>query len=485
MIRAFERRMVALAVVVVGLGFLAVVVGLLLFASSLYVGTLMRDESDVLSDARAVLLSGGSPSDARRGADLLAQRFFRPRMRITVLDGRHRVQIFRSPGTTTPTIAEQDVAADPSTDYLPSSLVGRLTMASATLAGLHALRASIGPLLVVARVDPPALVADFWRVAPLLGAALLIAIALAYVLARLVVHEALRPLADVASALERFAAGDLTPRAIIGHESHQLGSLTKAYNDAIAQLQAAFGERDRAHAAMRQFISDAAHQLRTPLTVVRGFIGVLQHGDLRAPSDRERILATMNNQCLLMGSMVEKLIILDRWEQPGAGPAEPIDVAQLVSDVVAPIAESVPEREVRLQVAPRSALARIDPSDCSYALTNLLENALKYAAEGPIDVALDADAERIRVTVSDRGPGMTPEEAEHAFDRFYRGALHRDVAGSGLGLAIARRAVERARGSLTLETAPGRGSRFTIDLPRHPQPLAPVGTNGVGAEHRP
>jgi signal transduction histidine kinase len=72
----------------------------------------------------------------------------------------------------------------------------------------------------------------------------------------------------------------------------------------------------------------------------------------------------------------------------------------------------------------------------------------------------------VRIAVADHGPGMSPDEERHAFDRFFRGPLHRAVAGSGLGLAIARRAIERANGTLDLETAPGRGSRFTIELPR-------------------
>jgi signal transduction histidine kinase len=475
MIASFERRMAIVSAVVIGGGFVAIVIAITVLASAFYVGTLMRDEQDVVSEARTILTNGGLPADARRGGDILVDHFFRPQMRITVLDGTYRVQIYRAPSSVTmPSMTVQNLRNSVADDGGPeaNSFLGRSTTALATVLGLHPERAQIGPLNVIVRVDPATLVADFWRVFPLIGIALVVAIGFAIALGRVLVHQALRPLNDVTAALERFALGDLTPHAITAHEGHRLSNLAKAYNGAIAQVQAAFAERDGAHAAMRQFLCDAGHQLRTPLTVVRGFIGILQKGALHDPADGERILQRMNAQCLLMGAMIDKLMLLEQWDNAPDVPAEPIDVVQLLEDVVAPIAESVPSRVVHLDLPQASALARIDPSDFTHALTNLLENALKYAPDAPITVALSVDAERIRIAVSDEGPGMTPAEAEHAFDRFFRGALHRDVAGSGLGLAIARRAVERANGTLSLETAPGRGSCFTIVLPRSPYGLS-------------
>ena len=228
-------------------------------------------------------------------------------------------------------------------------------------------------------------------------------------------------------------------------------------------MERAFGERDRANAAMRQFIADAGHQLRTPLTVVRGFIAILRKGELRTPEDRERILETMNRQSQIMGSLIEKLMLLERWEDDvGRSAPEAIDVARLVGDVVAPIAESNPGRGV-LVTAPDVGLAAIDPIELTHALTNLVDNALKYTS-GTIDVAVRRERERIVIEIADEGPGMTAEDVRHAFDRFFRGP-RRDVDGSGLGLSIARRAIERAGGSISLASSPATGSRFTIVLP--------------------
>ncbi len=465
MTSSFERRLTIVSALVVGGGFFAIVVALALFAFSVYIGSLNRDVHDAVVDVRNVLAQRGSaPRDAQSAARLLTKQLFSPQMRISLLDQRRRVEIFRRSSTLPYTVV---VAGrnDVTRDFPVNTTAARSTMALATLFGLSAERTALGPLLVVVRVQESALVRGVVQMLPMLGVALLGAVVLSIAFGRVLVLQALRPLNDVTAALERFAAGDLTPRVIPAHADHQLQHLTRAYNGAVARMQQAFGERDQAHGAMRQFMSDAGHQLRTPLTVIRGFIGVLLRGDLRTPADQADILATMNRQCVLMGSLIEKLILLDAWQHTGRdAAAELVDVSQLVEDTVLPIAEARPDRAVTLDVGP-GAMAHIDPIGCSHALTNLVDNAMKYAPESPIDVRLRFDPNFIRIEVADRGPGMSAEETLHIFDRFYRGPLHRDVPGSGLGLPIARSAIERAGGTLVVESSPGAGARFVISLP--------------------
>jgi signal transduction histidine kinase len=169
----------------------------------------------------------------------------------------------------------------------------------------------------------------------------------------------------------------------------------------------------------------------------------------------------MNRQSLLMGTMIDRLMLLDRWEH-STSDARPIDVSQLVEDVVTPISEAAAPRHVRLDVAP-GALAAIDPSELGHAVTNLLDNALKYTG-GSVDVRVRQSPAQVEIEVADEGPGMAPRELAHAFDRFYRGETRRNVEGSGLGLSIAKAAVERARGTLRVQSGPA-GTRFTIALP--------------------
>jgi two-component system, OmpR family, sensor kinase len=271
----------------------------------------------------------------------------------------------------------------------------------------------------------------------------------------------MRPLDDVTSALSRFASGDLTPHLIAADERQELGLLAAAYNGAIEQMERAFAARDRANASMRQFIADAGHQLRTPLTVVQGFIAILRRGGIDSPPEREHILDTMNDQSRIMGALIDKLILLERWEGVEA-PATPIDVGRLVADLVSPIADAHPERQFAISTE-SGVLAAIDPTELGYVVTNLADNAVKYG-EGAIDVSVHARDSKAVIEVADHGPGIPSTDGARVFDRFYRGT-QRDVAGSGLGLAIVKRAVERAHGTVVLESSPA-GSRFIVELPR-------------------
>ena len=137
------------------------------------------------------------------------------------------------------------------------------------------------------------------------------------------------------------------------------------------------------------FIADAGHQLRTPLTVVQGFIAILRRGGIESAPDRDRILQTMNDQSRIMGALIDKLILLERWEGvQAAAAAAPIDVGTLVADLLSPIADAHPERHFDVS-AQSGVLAAIDPTELGYVVTNLADNAVKYG-EGDIDVRVSA-----------------------------------------------------------------------------------------------
>jgi signal transduction histidine kinase len=465
--RSFSQRLVFLSTLAISGALASLIAVGALFVFHAYVGTLRAATADTLDDIRAWVANNAETSEARRLA--VAPRFFQPELVVIALDATHRVEVRERRDAAIQqrlSNVEIDVRArnDPSLDTPPSSAFARLTMALGTLFGLAPARAQFGPVLVIVRANETRLVQTVGRFAPAFTLAELSAMLIGFAIARLLARKALEPLVDVTRALERFAAGDLTPQPILADSKHQLGSLAHAYNGAIEQMSRAFAERERAQASMRQFITDAGHQLRTPLTVIRGFIAILRKGELRGPEDRERILATMNRQSLLMASLVDKLILLERWERSErVPPAEAIDVSQLVEDVVVPIAEAQPAREVRLAIE-HGAYAAIDPSDLTHAVTNLVDNALKYTS-GRVEVRVCVAGDRIALEIVDEGPGMTPDEILHAFDRFYRGAGRRDIDGTGLGLAIAKSAVERVGGSIAVESSPERGSRFTIVLP--------------------
>ena len=290
---------------------------------------------------------------------------------------------------------------------------------------------------------------------------------LAWGLARYVTGQALRPLVEVTSALEKLAQGDFSPRVIAGSEHGEFRELTVAYNAAAAHVSAAFEERRRTEAEMRQFVADAGHELRTPLTVVMGYIDVLQKGAVRDPQLSARIFETMTSESRRMRRSIDKLIVLARLERPVAPAAKTIDLAEVAGKVVESYKPLVEASRIRLEAQPGS-LVCADESELHEAIANLLENALKYAPASPVDVSVSPSDGSVIMRVADKGPGLTPEEQARIFDRFYRGA-DRDVDGSGLGLAIAKRVVERANGTIDVDSAPGTGTRFTIRLPSVPK----------------
>jgi two-component system OmpR family sensor kinase len=455
------RRIQTLAAVETSLVLVAVLVAGALLAFGFYIRTLSNELSGTMAQLQASL-AHKSVANARDAGDFAASLLLGTGSEIVFLDANTRVTVYRLHRTDArPTVTEH-LRGDLSGDPRASGPLARVALGLATAFGLQSLFAHVGNLYIIVKSNDATLVATVRAFTLPLAIALIVAIACGTLIARVLTRQVVRPLDDVTAALQRFASGDLTPQLIAADERHELGGLAVAYNGAIEQMERAFAGRDRANASMRQFIADAGHQLRTPLTVVQGFIAILRRGGFESPSDREHILDTMNDQSRIMGSLIDKLILLERWESPEASASvAPIDVGTLVADLVAPIADAHPERRFAL-TAPSGILAAIDPTELGYVVTNLTDNAVKYG-EGEIEVRVAARDSAAVIEVADHGPGIPSTDATRVFDRFYRGA-QRDVAGSGLGLAIVKRAVERARGSISLESSPS-GSRFTVKLP--------------------
>lgn len=456
------RRLQTLAAAEISLVLAIVILAGALIAFGAYIRSVSNELTGTLTQLQTSLARTSLPT-AAAGGRFAATLLLGTQSEIVFLDATTRVTVYRlhraDPKPLVTVRSRGDNTGDPRT----SGSFARIVVGLATAFGLQPLRARVGNVFMIVRSNDLALVSAARSfVLPLL-IALVIVVVSGFLIARALTRQALRPLEDVTTALERFASGDLTPHTIAVDTRHELGSLAAAYNGAIDQLERAFAARDRANAGMRLFIADAGHQLRTPLTVVQGFIAILRRGGFENPDDRDHILDTMNDQSKIMASLIDKLILLERWENPQlAAPAVPIDVGTLVADLVAPIADAHPER--RFDVSTQGGiLAKIDPTELGYVVTNLADNAVKYG-RGEIAVRVRSEDSVAVIEVADEGPGIPSTDAKRVFDRFYRGA-QRDVPGSGLGLAIVKRAVERADGSIDLKTSPN-GSHFIVHLPR-------------------
>lgn len=307
----------------------------------------------------------------------------------------------------------------------------------------------------------------------------------AWLLGRYITGQALRPLIETTSSLRRFGDGDFTPHAIVTNDRSEIGELVGAFNAAAAQVNRAFEERTEAERNMRQFIADAGHELRTPLTVVMGFIDVLRRRSANEPGLSTKIFDTMLFESRRMKALIEKLILLARLENVHARELMTIDLGEMALAVVTTLRSIDRSPPIDLKTE-TSSFVRGDENELYDALCNLVENAMKYAPQAPVRVFVRRDGDAAVVDVIDTGPGIALADQPYVFDRFFRGADRGDSEGFGLGLAIAKRAVERAGGAIELASEPGKGSRFSMRLPRvDGKGVAPVAEQRAHANSHP
>jgi two-component system sensor histidine kinase MprB len=277
-----------------------------------------------------------------------------------------------------------------------------------------------------------------------------IGIALAAAIAAFVATAALRPVRRLTAAAETVAAtGDLTERVDV-HGHDELGRLAARFNAMLAALQESVGRQ-------RRLVADASHELRTPLTAARTNVDLLREGKL-PEAEKAHALEEASVELNALTSLVSDLVELARGEERKLR-VEDVQLDELVEGVVERARSRAPQATFVTSLTPTSV--RIDPVLLERAVSNLLDNAVKYSPEGaPIEVIVRDG----QVTVADHGPGVADEDLPRIFDRFYRAAASRSKPGAGLGLAIVREAAEAHGGQATVESSP-KGARFTLTLP--------------------
>jgi signal transduction histidine kinase len=177
-----------------------------------------------------------------------------------------------------------------------------------------------------------------------------------------------------------------------------------------------------------------------------------------------------------MRASIDNLILLARLERPSGARTEPVDVGAVARRAAEALEPLAGRDRIVLNVQSASAVGEADEGELYEAIKNVIENAVRYAPGSPVVIEVASSDADVSVAVSDRGPGMEPQDLQHAFDRFYRGTSRTNAEGSGLGLAIAKRAIERVGGAIALESRPGEGTRVTMSIPRVSQPIR----NGAG-----
>jgi two-component system OmpR family sensor kinase len=352
--------------------------------------------------------------------------------------------------------------------FFPPPPPGGPGLVPLSLLGLHPVRVAVGDVGLLVGMD----VGRFEAVAtPIIFGALatigVAALVLGFVLVS-IRQAALQPLRQTTAALRRFARRDFTPERIEAGDDSLIGELASAYTAAAHVVAAAFDERRRAELEMQRFVVDAGHELRTPLSVLIGFVDVLQEGRLDDASS-QRLYAAMRVETARMHRLIEGLITLARLNEPTVHEqGATVDVEALAGTVRDALAHVADDRTIAVRTLGPGAYVRGGENDVYDVLYHCVDNALKYGARSDVEIAIETLSDAVTVTVTDRGPGMSADERRQAFDRFYRGTQTRIVPGSGLGLAIVKRAVERLNGSVQLLGEEGRGTRVVLTLPRAP-----------------
>jgi signal transduction histidine kinase len=239
----------------------------------------------------------------------------------------------------------------------------------------------------------------------------------------------------------------------------------RAYGVATQAVARTLAEREAAAAEYQRFLADAGHELRTPLTILSGYIDVLS--GYTHDEQQERALRGMRSASSRMRGLVEKMLLLSRLESAERAPTV-VSVAEVSDEVAHDMLSQHPNRQIVLRCDTK-ARVRIDEDDLYEAERNLLENALRYAPDSPVQVEANVRDGAVEIAVIDRGPGIPPDEQAMVFERFYRGRNNDGQEGTGLGLAIVRRVVERWNGSVALESS-DQGTRAILRFPSAAEP---------------
>jgi PAS domain S-box-containing protein len=396
-----------------------------------------------LRDISALTLAGATPDEAGRLAleTLGANSADVPFALLYLMDddGR-RARLVAGSGTSPGTIASPEIIDLNDEAVWPIAPV----IASGEALAVHDL-ARMGPLPTGAWTDP----APMALVLPLVTPDAVAGVLIAAVSPR-------RPLDDSYRSFYHLLAGQVAA--------------------ALANARAHHAERQRAEAlaaldrAKTEFFTNVSHEFRTPLTLMLGPLDdALRSPDL-PPDDRERLLVAQRNSLRLL-KLVNTLLDFSRIEAERVEVVyEPLDVALLTADLASTFGSAIERARLRLTVEcpPLAEPVWVDREMWEKIVLNLLSNAFKFTFEGEIAVRVRADGDRVRLDVADTGVGIGPEDLPHVFERFHRArnVRSRTHEGTGIGLALVRQLVELHGGTIDVTSEVGRGTTFTIAMPR-------------------
>ena len=282
---------------------------------------------------------------------------------------------------------------------------------------------------------------------------------------RQVIKLSMKPLEKIEETAEKIAAGDLSARLDNFEPDTEVGRLSTSLNTMLSRIEESFAARAESENKLRRFVADASHELRTPLTSIRGFAELHRQGAVPDGEKTRELIGRIEKESMRMGYLVEDLLMLASMDQSRELEMTDVDLSNLVTEAVSSAQAAGPDHPVTMDIA-HDVHTQGDADKIYQVVTNLLANARAHTPEGTkIHVATYSDDNGSYVTVADNGPGLSLEDQERIFERFYRVDTSRQRnsrEGSGLGLSIVDEVMKAHGGSVSVASEPGNGATFTL-----------------------
>lgn len=352
----------------------------------------------------------------------------------------------------------------------PNDLVSAFTVASITAGGpafeVRASKLANGDLLIVADPigDISSTLSQLLLLEILVTSAALIG---AIVLGLWLVRVGLRPLQDVVTTADSISGGDLEHRVPNANTSTEVGHVATALNVMLERIESSFGELQSSENRLRQFVSDASHELRTPIAAVSAYAQLFKQGAAEREEDLPRLMEGIERETRRMARLVEDLLLLARFDEQHTVDSEPVELVGLVVEAIETARTVGPDWPVTF-VANEPVEVLGDRGAIRQVIDNLLANVRAHTPRGTTStVIVGIRGSDAFVEVADDGPGISEAEAASIFERFVRtdSSRSRETGGAGLGLAIVASIVRAHGGSAAAAPRVGGGARFTVVLP--------------------
>ena len=297
---------------------------------------------------------------------------------------------------------------------------------------------------------------------------LIVIIAIGFV-ARSLIKLSLKPLNKIEETAAAIADGDLSARLPEVNPNTEVGRLTGSLNTMLSRIEESFAVRTESENKLRRFVADASHELRTPLTAIRGFAELHRQGAVTGEDKTKELISRIEKESIRMSSLVEDLLLLARLDQSRELTIDPVDINHLVNEAIASAKAAGPSHEITLKSSSDEVFVLGDSMRIHQAVSNLLANARTHTPAGTkIEMEILQSESEVQISVSDNGPGLSPEDQTRIFERFFRADPSRarvSGEGSGLGLAIVDAVMKAHGGSVEVLSELNQGAKFTLHFP--------------------